>query len=183
MGRAWLALVLVGGLVAITAASFPFWSLTGYTVFAIPFGAEAAPDDPIPYDELDADSQAIVEAAIEREGELTVYGSWGADDREAAGLPAIVADYRIGDTQYGAYVLYDDTVYEIGSPEQGQPGYLWLVVGGGVVAGVLLVGAGIEARRREWRNDIVLGVAVAGLLAVFWIASYGNALGHLWGVR
>lgn len=176
--RGWIVLVAVGLLVALTAVSFPLWAVSVYPVTSIPSTLDPDTTETLQFEELDPDSQAVVEAAVANE-RTTVTGAWGIDNRSEAGVPAIVADHQLGDERYGALVTYRGEVYDIVSPAQDHDGEPVVVVGGGIVLGILLFGAGIEFRREKRSPYLMIGLVYVGLAAILAMLSVGNIVAYL----
>lgn len=180
VARGWLVLAAIGGLLALTAASFPFWSLTTYQAFAVPVDLDPETVDPIQYDELDPASQDVVAAAIEDDGGTTVHGNWGADTRAEAGIAPIIAEHRLGDDTFGALVEYRGELYDIESPKvNGSEAPPTAVVGGGVALGFLLFGAAMEYRRNTYSPFVLIGLGYLGVAAILWILSAGSVVDYV----
>lgn len=181
----------LGIVVVLGSLAFPLWSLTTYSATVEPVeslpaertydgGGDVSVTD---FEDLSARERAVVEAAVEGDGEVTMYGRWRSHQDGDSALP--FADEWLGSYVLGTYVTYEGDHYRVAYPSGGVPFHFPMVAGGGSLAGLVVIGLGAVGRAANRRGDrrlsaVVLAVGfVVGLLALVSLGELGNVEGYL----
>lgn len=180
----------LGALIVLGSLTFPFWSLTTYSVTAERVDSpsdrryDGGGDVPVEaFEDLSRQEQTLVETAVERDGEVTLYGRWRAHQDADSGLP--FADQWLSDYHLGAYVRYEGEYYRISYHSGGVPFHFPLVAGGGFVTGVAVLALGKvgDALARRGRGKLSTAALVAGfalgLAALVVLGDLGNVEGFV----